>query len=134
MSGSIAVVQDGLLQVQDSDSQTAVAYDDDTTITQQVSASLADVATGVCITGVSDVSGGEGSEALTTVMITDAVGGECSPGFGGMRGGANPGQEGAPDGAAPPRAGRCPGACRRICRSGPTVRRAAASAASRAAW
>lgn len=104
VSGTIAVVKDGLLQVQDSESQTAVSYTADTAITQQVEGALADISVGVCIMGM---GGGESGEALTTVTITQPVDGECTLGFGGgMPGGGRGGE--MPEGFEPPADGEMP--------------------------
>jgi len=100
VSGEIAAVTDGLLQVQGAETQTAVSYTADTAITQEVAAQLSDVVVGVCIAGFggSDDSSG----ALTGVAITQPVDGECSAGLGG-RGGMGGGMpEGLPEGAEPP--------------------------------
>lgn len=100
VSGEIAAATDGLLQVQDAETQTAVSYTADTAITQEVAAQLSDIVVGVCITGFG--GGDESSEALTDVAIAEPVDGECSAGFGG-RGGIDGGMpEGLPEGAEPP--------------------------------
>lgn len=104
VSGEIAAVSDGVLQVQDSDSQTAVSYTSDTTITQQVSAALSDVASGVCITGM---GGDDDSSPLASVTITQPVDGECSFGPGGGAG-APGGGSGAPGGGADAAGGGTP--------------------------
>lgn len=101
VSGEIAAASDGLLQVQDAQSQTAVSYTADTGITREVAAQLSDVAVGVCVTGI---GGGESSEALTGVTISEAVDGACASGPGG-RGGA--GGE-MPEGFEPPTGGEAP--------------------------
>jgi hypothetical protein len=111
VSGEIAAISGSTLQVQDSESQTAVSYTDATTITQSVVAALADVSAGACViaftggsvapaaTGDADASTAApdaGTAAAASVTISDAVDGECAVGaFGGM--GAPP--EGLPDGA-----------------------------------
>ncbi|MFV0433605.1 MAG: hypothetical protein ACK5LO_06485 [Leucobacter sp.] len=110
VSGKITVANDGLLQVQSSDSQTAVSYTDDTAITQQVEGSLADVSVGSCITGIGEggsEESGDSATALTTVKITEAVDGECSLGPGGGMGGRGMGG-GAPEGFEPPADGEMP--------------------------
>ena len=74
VSGEIAYVSDGLMQVQDTETQTAVTYTDDTTITAQVSGSLSDIEVGDCVFVRTDAD----DEALaTTVTVTAAVDGEC---------------------------------------------------------
>lgn len=79
-SGEIAAVTDALLQVQGDDGQTAVAWDDTTTITQTVTAALSDVTVGSCV--VAFTSGDEGA-AATSVAITAATDDGCTGGFGG---------------------------------------------------
>ncbi|MDR3359705.1 MAG: hypothetical protein LBO20_03450, partial [Bifidobacteriaceae bacterium] len=79
LSGAIAAVSDNLLQVQDSDQQTAVAYSASTVITQQVAGSAADVVVGVCVA---------------------AVGGAAETGADGEAGGASPTPGGGADGEA----------------------------------
>ncbi len=101
VSGEIAYVDGDTLQVQGSDSQTAVTFTSDTVITQEVAAALSDVTAGVCITGI-----GEEGVALTSVAIADAVDGECAFGFGGgafgFGGGAGFDPENLPEGVEPP--------------------------------
>ncbi len=99
VSGKIAYVSGQLMQVQDSDSQTAVAWGDTTTITSQVSGTLADVVAGVCITATSAATTTDGTSTAapsadatasgpaTQVAITDPVDGACTTtGFGGSGG------------------------------------------------
>ncbi|WP_406022925.1 hypothetical protein OH802_24400 [Nocardioides sp. NBC_00850] len=84
-SGEIAAIEGSTLQVQSSDAQTAVTYTDKTTISQQVSAALADVTVGSCVT-VTTADGAESSETVVTagtVRITDKADGSCAGGFGG---------------------------------------------------
>ena len=56
VTGEIADVADGLMQVQDTESQTAVSYTDDTTITAQVSGSLSDLEVGDCVFVTTDAA------------------------------------------------------------------------------
>lgn len=104
VSGTIAVAGDALLQVQDSESQTAVTFTDETIITNQVSASLSDIVAGACImaSGSMGDSSDESSSSITSVRITESVDGECSGGFGGMAGGMPSG------GGTPPEGGEMP--------------------------
>lgn len=88
-SGEIAAVDGSTLQVQGSDTQTAVTYTDQTTISQQVSAVLADVAVGSCVM-VTPADGSEPSEtavAAGTVQIAEKTDGACAGGggFGGRQ-------------------------------------------------
>ncbi|WP_290802960.1 hypothetical protein [Herbiconiux sp.] len=118
-SGEIAAITGTTLQVQDTDSQTAVTYSDSTTITQTVAAALSDVTAGVCVTTVSGGFGGAGapgssstdssstdaaSTAATSVTISAATDGTCTTGFGGAggfaAGGGTPPTD-FPDGAMP---------------------------------
>lgn len=96
-TGEIAAVSDALLQVQGDDGQTAVTWDDATTISQTVTVALADVTVGSCV--VAMTSGDDDAAAATSVTISVATDGECAGGFGG--GGAVPGGEAPPDGAMP---------------------------------
>lgn len=104
VSGLVAAASDGLLQVQSTSSdgeseQTAVTYTSETTVTSEITGSLADVAVGSCVT----ITTGTDEDAVaTTVRITAAVDGACTTAFGGGgMGGAPDGErpEGAPDGA-----------------------------------
>src|SRR4029077_14440132 len=49
VSGEIVLAQDGLVQVQDTQSQTAVRYTADTTVEQRVAVALSDVTVGSCV-------------------------------------------------------------------------------------
>lgn len=119
VTGEIAAVTDSVLQVQGDDGQTAVSWDDSTTITQTVAAALSDVTVGSCVVAVGASDDGT---AATSVAISAAVDGECTGGFGGSGGsggfgggGEMPGDgempddmpSGAPDGQAPD--GQAPG-------------------------
>jgi hypothetical protein len=104
ISGTIAAVSDGTLQVQGGTTQTAVNYTATTTITQAVAAVASDVTVGSCVTGITTPGASSGT-AATTVAITTAVGGTCpAPGPrggapGGGQGGVRP--SGAPNGTRP---------------------------------
>ncbi|MDR1633555.1 MAG: hypothetical protein LBS27_01240 [Bifidobacteriaceae bacterium] len=106
LTGTIAAVADELLQVQDSEKQTAVAYSADTVITAQVAGSAADVAVGVCVVASGEAPAGEDGAAdgaaqaeavfaATTVAVTAAeADGTCSSAGlrgGGLAGGGFPG-------------------------------------------
>jgi hypothetical protein len=93
-TGEVAAVADALLQVQGEDGQTAVTWDDATTISQTVAAAPADVTVGSCV--VAMTSGDDEAAAATSVAITSPVDGACTGGFGGGAGGG-----GVPGGAAP---------------------------------
>jgi len=97
-SGEIADVDGDVLQVQNQQTgQVAVTITDDTTITDQAAATLADVAKGVCVVvrtaEEDDDGGGSGSDAAATevtaasVAITPADDGGCAVGPGGGPGG-----------------------------------------------
>ncbi len=80
VSGLIAYSEDGLLQVQGSDEQTAVRYTDDTTVTKTVTVDASTIAVGDCVTIVTDEDG----TSATSVTVSDAADdGTCSTGFGG---------------------------------------------------
>ncbi len=103
VTGEIAYVADGLMQVQDTDSQTAVSYADDTTITAQVAGSLSDLEVGDCVFVTTDA---DDATLATLVTVTAAVEGECGiAGFAGGGGasadGAAPGGDARADGTAP---------------------------------
>ena len=97
VSGTIAAIQGSVLQVQGTDTQTAVTYAADTVITQTVSAALAQVTVGSCIVAASGGAGGAAagtattsstttaSTTATTVRTSAAVDGACTSGFGGGR-------------------------------------------------
>ncbi|MGW8484046.1 hypothetical protein ACWGJP_13025 [Microbacterium sp. NPDC055903] len=80
VSGLIAYSEDGLLQVQGDDEQTAVRYTNDTTVTKTVSVDAATIVVGDCVTIVTDEDG----TTATSVTVSDAAeDGTCSLGFGG---------------------------------------------------
>jgi len=96
VSGTIAFVSGALMQVQDSQKQTAVTWTTDTKITSEVAGTLADVTPGMCVLAVTrsaDAATGSTTSATptaaaTSVTISDAVDGACSVGsFGGGLGG-----------------------------------------------
>ncbi len=96
-SGKIAAADGSTLQVQGSDSQTAVTYTDKTAITQQVTGSLSDVKAGLCVT-VTPADGSESSETAVTagsIRVTEKTDGSCQGGFGGGR------PSGMPEGGMP---------------------------------
>jgi hypothetical protein len=101
-SGKIAAIQGKTLQVQGSDGQTAVTYTSSTSITAEVSAALADVTIGSCVTvtpadGTSSSTDSDDTEVTAaTVSITEATDGSCQGGFGGGFGGG--GFQGGPQG------------------------------------
>ncbi|MFP7762294.1 hypothetical protein [Marisediminicola sp. LYQ85] len=115
ISGEIAAASDGVLQVQDTESQTAVAYTDDTDITATTDGSLDDVTVGSCVTALpagepgAERSGDDGADdgdtaaadtaAFGTIAITAATDGECGFGAGGFGGGFG---GDAPEGQEPP--------------------------------
>lgn len=107
-SGKIAAKSGKTLQVQGPDSQTAVSYTGSTTITQQVTASLAAVKVGTCVM-VEPVRGGSSSAsdsgsstvAAASVSIIAKTNGSCDTQRGGFRraGGRPPGMaSGRPSG------------------------------------
>jgi hypothetical protein len=96
VSGEVVYAQDGVLQVQDESSQTAVRYTADTSVSERVTIALSDVSVGSCVMAV---VGDDGS--ATTVTVSEPVDGECTTGFGqgGFPGGMGDAQ--APDGTMP---------------------------------
>lgn len=99
--GTIAAVTGQLMQLQDTSSQTAVAWTASTTITAQVAGTLADVKPGVCVLAVTAPTGtsstASASGAATSVAISQPVNGACTAGFGA----GTPGTRGAPGGGMP---------------------------------
>lgn len=96
-SGKIAAADGSTIQVQGNDSQTAVTYTDETTISQQVAGSLSDVKAGLCVT-VTPADGSESSDTVVTagsVRVTEKSDGSCQGGFGGGR------PSGMPEGGMP---------------------------------
>ncbi|MEB0307165.1 hypothetical protein QN345_17855, partial [Cryobacterium sp. 10I1] len=82
ITGTIASVAAGILQVQDSSTQTAVSYTAATTITATVTGALTDVSVGRCVSvsGFTAASGTTVATAATSVTVTDAVDGACTTG------------------------------------------------------
>jgi hypothetical protein len=120
--GLLASVDGRTLQVQGTDSQTAVTYSGTTTITSTVKATASDIKVGSCVAARPEMpAAGSSSSAPTsvgivaaaTVTVSDPVDGTCVAGFGGAGGGQRPGgAAGArPSGAPPgsPRAVPSPG-------------------------
>jgi hypothetical protein len=91
-SGEVAQVSGRTMQVQSQlAGQVAVTWTSKTTFTQQVSASLSDVATGDCvIVGTSSDTTTGSPVAAATVRITEAVDGSCTPQGGAGRPGTAP--------------------------------------------
>lgn len=94
VTGEVAYVAEGVAQVQDGSTQTAVRFGSDTTFTKQVALALADVETGACVMAVLG-----DDDAATSLTVSDPVDGECSVGFPGGAGGFPGGEGGFPDGA-----------------------------------
>ncbi len=120
-SGTIAAINGTSLEVQNpSTGQTTVNYTAATTFEQTVTASAADVTTGVCISAFGKPTSGSSTTqrfgvpvTATSVSITQPTAGSCSSGFGGVGGGGPPGT-GAPGGQSPrgPSGTRPPGSGR----------------------
>ncbi|MDR1441746.1 MAG: hypothetical protein LBJ02_05060 [Bifidobacteriaceae bacterium] len=113
VSGTIAAVTDSLLQVQDSEKQTAVAYTADTAITEEVAGTQSDVVVGSCVSAIGAAAGAEDDSpdtvaetfAAQTITVTPAgAAGSCAGGLGRAAGGGQrsggPGElpEGMPSG------------------------------------
>lgn len=98
VSGLIASADDGLLQVQGSDTQTAVRYTDATTVTRSVAIDASTIAVGSCVTIVTDDDGA----TATSITVTDAADdGTCSLGGGGGFPGGGDDSEMPADGERP---------------------------------
>ncbi|WP_156162228.1 hypothetical protein [Demequina iriomotensis] len=91
LTGEIAYVGDGVAQVQDGSTQTAVTFGSDTTFTQEVALTLADIAVGSCIVATLG-----DDDAATAVTVSEAdEDGSCATGLGGaFSGGGFPGGDG----------------------------------------
>ncbi|WGT46835.1 hypothetical protein [Tessaracoccus lacteus] len=95
--GIIAAVQDSTLQVQGDDGQTAVTYTDDTTFTTQVTGSIDDLATGLCVSGMG--TGDDSSVTASSLTVTEATDDGCTGGFSGGFGGGGERPSGDASGA-----------------------------------
>jgi hypothetical protein len=96
VSGEIAAISGSTLQVQDSESQTAVSYTDTTTITRTVAAALADVTAGVCVTAFT--GGAVALDATDGAGVPGATGDAGSAG--GSTGSSGSGSDGSSGGSA----------------------------------
>jgi hypothetical protein len=102
VSGLIASLQDGVMQVQEADSQTAVTWTDETVFTQTVTVAVADVAVGSCVVAVLPAESDDAdadSAVATSVIVSEPVDGECSAGFAGGMGGFPGGDVASGDGS-----------------------------------
>ncbi|MFT4259762.1 hypothetical protein [Microbacterium sp.] len=98
VSGLIAYAEDGLLQVQGTDEQTAVRYTDETSITKTVAVEASSIAVGSCVMIVTDEDG----TTATSVTVTDAADdGTCALGMGGGFPGGDGGMPSGGDGQMP---------------------------------
>jgi len=105
-TGLLAQIDGKTLQVQGTDTQTAVTYSAKTTFTNTVAAKLTDVVVGVCVQARSaqPASGASGAAptaaagplAATSVEISPAVNGRCTVGGFRMPGARAPGGSGDP--------------------------------------
>ena len=104
VSGLIAAVSDALMQVQETDSQTAVTWTEDTVITRTSPVELDAVAVGSCVLAmVPYVDEGSTETAVAiSVTVSDPVDGECSAGFGGVGGPGGPPSRELQEGMEPP--------------------------------
>ncbi|QTE29722.1 DUF5666 domain-containing protein [Pengzhenrongella sicca] len=101
VTGTIAAITGAVLQVQGSDSQTAVTYSADTAITQTLAAALAQVSVGSCVVAISASADDAADDAAvaaaaTSIAISAPVDGECAAGAGfggGMASGEMPSGE-----------------------------------------
>lgn len=98
VNGEIVLVKDSTAQVQDSDSQNAVSWTDQTTFKVEVDGTLADVVVGSCVVAISNDTTEESSSSnqaieATSVSITEATDDGCES----MGGGGMPGSNGGSD-------------------------------------
>lgn len=107
VSGLIAAVSDALMQVQETDSQTAVTWTEDTVITRTASVGLDTVAVGSCVAAMVPTvdEGSTETVVATSVTVSDPVDGECSAGFGGVGGLGGPPSGDLPEGTERPDGG-----------------------------
>jgi hypothetical protein len=108
VTGEIAYLSEGVAQVQDSSSQTAVRFTAATVFTKEVTLTLADVTVGRCVVATLSDAG-----TASAISVTDAdASGQCATGMGAGGGAAPGGQAGAngsmpsaaPGGGTPPTA------------------------------
>jgi Domain of unknown function (DUF5666) len=105
-TGLLAQIDGKTLQVQGTDTQTAVTYSAKTTFTNTVAAKLSDVVVGVCVqarsaqpasgTGGAAPTAAAGPLAAASVEISPAVNGRCTVGGFRLPGAGAPGGSGAP--------------------------------------
>jgi hypothetical protein len=105
-TGLLAQIDGKTLQVQGTDTQTAVTYSAKTTFTNTVAAKLTDVVVGVCVqarsarpasgTGGAPPTAAAGPLAAASVEISPAVNGRCTVGGFRLPGAGAPGGSGAP--------------------------------------
>src|SRR5665648_642467 len=105
-TGLLAQIDGKTLQVQGTDTQTAVTYSAKTTFTNTVAAKLSDVVVGVCVqarsarptsgTGDAVPTAATGPVAAASVEISPAVNGRCTVGVSRLPGAGAPGSGGDP--------------------------------------
>ncbi|PSL39853.1 hypothetical protein CLV49_3506 [Labedella gwakjiensis] len=85
VSGLIASISDGTMQVQGTDEQNAVSYGDSTTVSETVSGDVSSIVVGSCVLVTGSADGDDESATVTaeSVTVSEAVDGECTGGFGG---------------------------------------------------
>lgn len=98
VSGLVAAVADGVAQVQEADSQTAVTWSTSTEFWREATVTLDAVTVGSCVVAILPDEDA-GTAAATSVAVSAAVDGECTAGPGGAVGGGPSG--GGPSGGAP---------------------------------
>jgi hypothetical protein len=121
-TGLLAQIDGKTLQVQGTDTQTAVTYSASTTFTNTVAAKLSDIVLGACVqarsarpasgTGGAAPTAAAGPVAAASVEISPAVNGRCTVGGFRMPGARGPGGSGdptLPPGVPPSGQGRGPG-------------------------
>jgi hypothetical protein len=83
ISGLVAAVSDSLMQVQETDSQTAVTWTDETVVTRTVAVALDAIAVGSCVVAMAPAAeDGTTPVVATTVTVSEPVDEECTATFG----------------------------------------------------
>lgn len=116
ISGLIAAITDSVMQVQSTDSQTAVTWTDETEVTRTVTVGLDSITVGSCVfaTAPTAEEGSTAATVATSVTVSDPVDGECAAGFesfggaGGQATGEMPEDFEVPEGMTVPEDGELP--------------------------
>ena len=101
VSGLVASVADGVMQVQEADSQTAVTWTAETVVTRTAATTLDAVTVGSCVLVMLPADGAQ-TTAATSVVVSEPVDGACTGVLGGgFAGGQGDRPGGSGDGGAP---------------------------------